>query len=127
MIASLRLRGKAVPADMEFYANAISLLLFLLLRLPGLRQRVDFSRPTGDEDKATMGGLASLVAGTAVLTTELWVGASHIAGSSNWVHVLRLPLMACGALLTGGGLALLLWASWDALSLRNRLGSSQLQ
>ena len=95
-------------------------MLFLLLRLPGLRQRVDFSRPTGDEDTAATGGVAALVAGTVVLTTELWVGASHVAGSSNWVHVLRLPLIAGGTLLILGGLALLLWASGGPLSLRRR-------
>ena len=122
MVASLALRGKAVPANMKFYANAITLLLFLVLGLPGLRERVDFSRGGSSDDKAMTGGLAAMVAGGAVLTTELWVGSSHILGAANWVHVLRMPLLAGGTLLFAGGLALMLWS---ALGLASRICSDR--
>jgi len=116
MYASLALRGKALPANMKFYANAITLLLFLVLRLPGLRERVDFSRASSSDDKAMTGGLAAIVVGATVLTTELWVGTSHIFGSTNWVHVLRMPLLVGGTLLVASGLAVTLWAALGAAS-----------
>ncbi len=45
MFASLALRGKAVPANMKFYINLLTLIYFLALRLPGLRGKVDFGSP----------------------------------------------------------------------------------
>jgi len=116
MYASLQLRGKAVPANMKFYANVITLLLFLVFKLPGLRERVDFSRASSRDDNAMTGGLAAIVVGATVLTTELWVGTSHIFGASNWVHVLRMPLLVGGTVLVASGLALLLWAAFGAAS-----------
>ena len=118
--ASLQIRGKALPANFKFYTNAITLLIFLLLRLPGIRDRVDFSEPGKGPDKATTGGLTALVTGMVVLTTAIWVGSSHIYQGNNWVHVLRLPLNVSGAILTFGGLARLLWTALDGLIQRRR-------
>jgi hypothetical protein len=113
MYASLQLRGKAVPANMKFYPNVIALVLLLVLGLPGLRERVGFSRAAGgaagsNEDGIIAGGPAAVVAGATVLTTELWVGASHVFGGANWTHVLRMPLLVWGTALIMVGLALLL-------------------
>ncbi len=116
MYASLSLRGKAVPANMKLYTNAVTLLLFLLIRLPGLRDRVDFSKPTSSSDRATTGGVVAIVAGSVVITTELWVGASHVFQGSNWVRLLQAPLIAGGTILTLGGFALLMWARQGVLA-----------
>jgi hypothetical protein len=105
--ASLALRGEAVPANIKFYANVAALLL-LMIKLPGARQRVEISKPEPDADQATNGGLAALVIGLVVHTTELWVGRSHVFQGQNWVRVLHAPLVLAGALLTLGGLVLLL-------------------
>lgn len=98
---SMALRGKGAPANMKFYFNVLTLIVFLLLSLPGIRSRVHFSKPDGTENLA--GGLTALSAGLLVLTTAQWVGLSHVVGSENWVYVLRDPLI-------GAGLALLLLA-----------------
>jgi len=118
--ASLQIRGKAIPANFKFYTNAITLLIFLLLRLPGIRDRVDFSEPGKGPDKATTGGLTALVTGMVVLTTAIWVGSSHIYIGNNWVDVLQLPLNVSGAILMFGGLARLLWAALGGLTQRRR-------
>ncbi len=103
--ASLALRGRAVPADIKFYVNTAVLLLFIVLKLPGVRQRVDFSKPAPDADRATSGGLAAIIVGAVVLTTELWVGRSHVFQGQNWVRMLHAPLILTGAILILGGLA----------------------
>jgi heme/copper-type cytochrome/quinol oxidase subunit 3 len=107
--ASLALRGKAVPADMKLYANLFTLLVFLLLGLPGLRQRVGFDRAGGPAARAT-GGLAAIAAGALVLTVTLWAGPSHSIEGVNWTHVLRTPLLATGGGLLAGGGAWMLWS-----------------
>ena len=95
--ASLTLRGKAVPANMKFYVNVFTLLIFLLLRLPGIRNRVHFTKPDGTGEVA--GGLTAVITGLLVLTTAQWVGASHMAGGMNWVLVLHEPLIGMGTAL----------------------------
>lgn len=122
VVASLILRGKAVPANMKLYANAITLVLFLGLGLPGLRRRIEFENRSDQGTKDLAGGLAAVVCGLLVLTTGLWVGASHTVGAENWVRVLREPLLAAGISLNLGGLRLLLRRS--SLPVRRSVGRS---
>jgi len=87
MYASLTLRGKAVPANIKFYINALTLLVFVLFRLPGIRERFDLTQVGDGTDTTTAGGLAAMVAGWVVLSTAGWVGPSHTFQGDNWVHL----------------------------------------
>jgi hypothetical protein len=109
--ASLAIRGKAVPANVKFYTNAFTLLVFLLLRLPGIRERVGFGGSEDPSVGSTAGGLTALVIGAVVLTTTLWAGPSHTYEGVNWAQDLRLPLLASGAVLSFFGLAKLAWGT----------------
>jgi len=113
--ASLQIKGKAVPANFKFYTNAITLVLFLVIRLPGIRAWVDFSKPGSGTDRATAGGLAAIVAGFVMLTTEIWVGPSHMFEGTNWVHRLHVPLTVGGSILALGGFALLMRVAFEVL------------
>ncbi|NIM93256.1 MAG: hypothetical protein GTO18_06050 [Anaerolineales bacterium] len=106
LVASELLRGKGVPTNMKFYANLITLIYFLILKLPSLRDRVDFSEPRDTSAPTTAGGLAAIVAGVLLLTVHLWVGSSHIFEGENWVFVLDMPLSVGGLILFFGGLGL---------------------
>lgn len=97
--ASMALRGKAAPANVKLYLNILTLLLFLMLKLPGIRDRVDFGRPTDAGVGQTAAGLTAIIVGLVVLTTSVWVGDSHLYEGVNWTHVL-------GEFLAGSGLAL---------------------
>ena len=98
--ASLALRGKAVPANMKLYANLITLVIFLVIALPGIRSRVGFDA-AGRGAGATGGGLAAILAGLTILSTPMWAASSHTYLGDNWVFVLSTPI-----LLAGGGLLL---------------------
>jgi hypothetical protein len=111
--SSLAIRGKAAPANIKFYTNAMTLLIFLLLKLPGIRDRVDFSEPWSRSTQATSSGLTAIVVGSIMLTTPIWVGSSHIFQGNNWVHVLQAPLIVGGASFTLWGLVYLFWTSLD--------------
>lgn len=106
--ASMTLRGSATPANMKFFINAFTLLFFLLLKLPGLRDRVDFTKPGDEETQATTSGLTAVVTGLFVLTTSIWAGPSHSIVGENWVLVLQGQLIATGILLTIVGIRSLL-------------------
>ena len=110
--ASLYLRGKATPANVKFGINIVTLILFLILKAPGIRDKVNFSTPGNDKaGKATAAGMAAIVAGIVVLTVFNWAGPSHTFYGENWVYVFYTPLMVSGILLTMGGFGALLWAA----------------
>jgi hypothetical protein len=113
--ASGILRGKTIPANFKFYANVITLIIFLLLRLPSVREWVDFTTGKGQSDKATTGGVSSIVAGVIMLSTRMWVGVSHINNGDNWVDVLQTPLNVVGTILTVAGFGMVFWAIWNVM------------
>jgi hypothetical protein len=118
--SSLAIRGSATPANIKFFTNAITLLIFLLIKLPGIHERVDFSQPGGGPTEATSSGLTATVVGSILLTTPIWVGSSHIFQGNNWVHVLRVPLILGGTVFMLGGLGRMLWFALNGISQRSR-------
>ena len=110
--ASQTLRGAATPANVKFYINAFTLVVFLLLNIPGIREKVDFSKRGSDKaEKATTGGMAAILAGVVILTVFTWAGPSHTFFGENWVYVFYTPLMVSGTLLVIGGISALLWGA----------------
>ena len=105
---SLQLFGKATPANVKFFSNVVTLILFLIYLFPGIRERVSFSKNNGGTDKNTAGGLAAIVVGILLLTTPVWAGPSHSFQGVNWVNLLQTELNISGILLTGVGIALLM-------------------
>ncbi|MES0361177.1 MAG: hypothetical protein ABUK20_09700 [Anaerolineales bacterium] len=112
---SMQLFGKAAPANVKFFSNAFTLILFLVYLIPGIRERVNFSNNGGSTDKDTAGGLAAIVVGIILLTTPIWAGPSHTYLGENWVNLLQTPLYISGILLTGGGIALLMRVAVDII------------
>ena len=119
--ASLAIRGKAAPANMKFYLNALTLLYFLALRLPGIRDRVSFDRY--DESlSTTAANLTMLTSGLLVSSAALWAAPSHTFANENWVHVLDGQLLLTGGVLLIMGLIGILW-----VRRRHREGGTSLQ
>jgi hypothetical protein len=111
-VASLTLRGAATPANVKFYINAITLIYFLILGVPSIRGKVDFSSPGNDKaEKAAAAGMAAIVAGIVILTVFTWAGPSHTFNGENWTYVFYTPLMVSGTLLIIGGMASFLWSA----------------
>jgi hypothetical protein len=102
--ASATIRGKTVPANFVLYANIITLIVFLILRTPNYRDRVDFSSPGDSGTQSTASGLAAIFSGVLLLSVPMMVGSSHIFEGNNWVDVLGTTINVGGGLLIGGGL-----------------------
>lgn len=109
---SLTVIGKAAPANVVFYINFLTLIVFLLFLIPSLRKKVNFTSGGKEADKTAGGGLAAMVTGTVILSTPMWVGASHVYMGSNWVNVLAWPIYISGTFLILGGMALLVRGAW---------------
>ncbi len=108
---SLTVIGKAAPANVVFYINLFTLIVFLILAIPRLRATVNFERDNKNTDKMA-GGMAAMVIGTVILSTPMWAGASHAYMGSNWVDVLAWPIYIGGTILILIGLTLLGRAAW---------------
>ncbi len=116
---SLQLFGKATPANVKFFSNVVTLTLFLIFLIPGIRERASFSKENGGTDKNTAGGLAAMVVGILLLTMPVWAGPSHTYQGENWVNLLQTELNISGILLSGGGVALLMRVFIDVFRQEN--------
>ena len=96
-----------MPVLFVFLANAITLVLFLILRLPGIRERVQFEGSTDNGVGQIAGGLTAIVMGVVVISTSVWVGSSHVYEGANWTHVLNEFLVGSGLFSMGIGLVTL--------------------
>lgn len=94
MIVSRLLRGKSMPVDAVVYTTLITLAVFLLFRLPGLRQMVDYSK--AGSASGTGGGLAAIMAGAAVLTVQVWAGPTHTWGGVNYADIWHNAFLIAG-------------------------------
>jgi len=87
MIASEALRGSSMSVNYNMYINALTLLVFLLFRIPSIWEKVDFNHVKGKIDGGSAAGSEMIVAGVLTLTVHIWVGATHTMGGVNYADV----------------------------------------
>lgn len=102
MFASRTLRGASMPVDGVLYANVLTLVVFLLFRIPAIWQKVDFEKPTNNPQvnkNATSFALTAV--GLLFLTIQSMMAPTHTIGSINYADVWHVTLS-----ILGGGLIL---------------------
>ncbi len=105
---------RPAPTNVRFFLAALTLLLFLVLRIPGIWRHADFTLPwRGPGAWAAPAGLSLFVVGLTTLTTPLWAGPSHMLDGYNLTLVLERPLLWGGWAITLLGMGLLAAASWQ--------------
>ena len=103
--ASMALRGKAAPANVKFYLNVFTLIVFLLFLLPGIRNKINFSSPGGKSDTNTATGLTAIIIGLLSLSVFHWAGPSHTFFGENWTYVFQMPVVLVGTAAMVWGIA----------------------
>jgi len=99
------------PNSMRFFVYALTLIVLLLVKLPGIRDKVDFSAPwRNPKSGAAAGGLAAIAIGALTLATPAWASANHLLGGENLVYVMIVPLTVIGGLALAIGLGLLAYS-----------------
>ncbi len=116
MYYSSTLKGKPflaiAPTNVRFFITLLTLVVFLLLRIPGIWSKVGFDRPQyGRGPKMSSGGLTLFLGGLVTLSTPMWAGPTHMLDGYNLVYVVGVPLMAVGTGMVVAGLGLLLAAN----------------
>jgi hypothetical protein len=95
---SRMLRGSSMPVDAVVYTTVLTLVVFLLFRIPGIWQRVNFDKT----DNRTAGGAAAIILGVFTFTIQYTMGSTHTWGGVNYADGFNL-----GMTITGIGLLLL--------------------
>ena len=106
LITSRLLRGKSMPNDLRVYVSLLALVVFLLLRIPGVWQQSGMGRPDAGGSAGLAAGTALYVSGVTVLAVQLWAGPTHTFGGVNFADVWHVQLAILGwGLITGSLLA----------------------
>lgn len=103
--ASRALRGKSMPVDAVVYTTVLTLVVFLLFRIPFIWQGVDFTK--GDtKSNLPAGGAAAILLGAMTLTIQYTMASTHTWGGVNYADAFNTPMtiIGVGLLLLGAGL-----------------------
>jgi len=108
MLVSRSLRGKSMPVDGVVYTTVLTLIVFLLFRIPKIWQGVDYTYGGADEKSGpTAAAITLLVTGILTLTVQYWAGPTHTWDGTNWAAAFLITSIMLGLGQILGGTALL--------------------
>jgi ABC-type Na+ efflux pump permease subunit len=113
--ASRMLRGKSMLVDAVVYTTILTLAVFLIFRIPGIWQGVNFDKGSNNGNTGGWAAAITLVlVGISILSLPFMMAETHtfVAGGINWAATWSPPLNLIGSLLIVDGLG------WLALFLR---------
>ena len=96
MIASELLRGASAPTNVRVFVNGFVLVVFLLFRIPGIWEKVDFTRLQEMGGPGMAAGVAMIVMGILTLTVHIWAGPTHTWNGFNFADVWHVQLTVLG-------------------------------
>jgi hypothetical protein len=108
MAVSRALRGSSIPVDAVVYTTVLTLVVFLLFRIPGVWQGVDFEKPAGDKKTGkNAAAIAMAATGLLTLTIQFLMAPTHTIEGVNYANVWHVALtLIGGGLLIAGALSL---------------------
>jgi hypothetical protein len=115
----MQIRGAAAPANVKFYINLVTLIFFLVLSIPGLKEKVDFTHGGSASDKGA-GGMAAILSAGMTLSAFYWAAPSHTYQGVNWVELLDLSLFVLGFGFLAVGIGLVASAAWEKVQQNKR-------
>lgn len=109
MYMSQMIRGGTAPTNVRVYFTIGALIIFLIVRLPFIWNRIDLTKkPEGETSYSIPTGMAFLTAGLSQLAITLFAMPSHIVDEVNYVNYLAPQLYVISGLLAVIGAGLLL-------------------
>ncbi len=123
VIASRALRGASMSVDAVLYTNLFTLIVFLLFRIPGLWQGVDYENPAGSKESGGYAAAISLATvGLLTLSIQHLMASTHTIDGVNYAGVWHAWLLPLGISLLVSALAIL----HSTLRPRSRCAASDL-
>lgn len=124
IFASRALRGKSMPVDAVVYTTLLTLVIFLLFKVPTIWEGVDFAKAKTSQNKPA-GGAAAILLGIMTLTIQFTMGTTHTWGGVNYADAFNasMTVIGVGLLLLGTGIFVSMSKAWEKgyrLELKNR-------
>ena len=108
MATSRALRGSSMPVDGVVYITALTLILFLIFRIPGVASLKIFEKDDKSQDSA--GGVTTFAIGALTLAVQYWAGPSHLLGGTNYADAFHNFMSIAGISLLLFGAGLIAWS-----------------
>jgi low temperature requirement protein LtrA len=109
---SRSLRGASMPVDAVVYTTVLTLIIFLLFKIPAIWQGVDFAKAKANQNKPAAGASAILL-GILTLTIQFTMGATHTWDGVNYADAFNASMMGVGGALLFLGAAMFI--PWGAM------------
>lgn len=106
MITSRSLRDSSMPVDAIVYITILTLVIFLIFRIPSIWSGVDYSKAPRREGKKS-GGAAAIVAGALCLTIQFFMAPTHTLNGINYADAFHATMSIVGGLLIITGIGLI--------------------
>ncbi len=105
IVTSRALRGSSMPVDGVVYATVLTLIIFLIFKIPAVWEKVDFTKAK-KKDSEMAGGAAAIVAGVLSLTIQYLMASTHTINGINYGDAFNttMTVVGVGLLLIGSGL-----------------------
>lgn len=115
IVASRSLRGGSMPVDAVVYVTVVTLAIFLLFRIPGIWQGVNFAQAARDKGTGRHAAAIALWAtGLLALTIQFPMAPTHTIDGVNYADVWHVALTLIGAALILSGVATEVYARYAA-------------
>ena len=107
IMTSRALRGKSMPVDAVVYTTVLTLVIFLLFRIPFLWNGVNFDKG-GDKTSHMAGGAAAILLGIFTLTIQFMMASTHTWDGINYADAYNASMTLVGSALMVSGVSYLL-------------------
>ncbi len=104
LFASLTIIDMTMPVGAVLGTNVITLIIFLIFRIPGIWAGVNFEKPEGDDKTGkNASAIAMAATGLLTLTIQFLMAPTHTIGGINYADVwhVTLSLIGSGLILAG--------------------------
>jgi hypothetical protein len=95
IMVSRSLRGASMPVDAVVYTTILTLVIFLLFKIPVIWQGVDFAKAKANQNKPA-GGAAAILLGFLTLTIQYTMGPTHTWGGINYADAFQATMTIIG-------------------------------
>ncbi len=119
---SRALRGGSMPVDMVVYTTTLTLIIFLLFRIPRIWQGVNYEKPESEKKTGKQAAAIALGAtGLLTLTIQFLMAPTHTIGGINYADVWHVALTLIGMALIGASAVMAVYTEFVAVARQEAL------
>jgi uncharacterized membrane protein (UPF0136 family) len=123
IISSRMIRGSSMPVDAVVYVTVLTLVVFLLWRIPGIWKIVNFEKASQDKNLPRNAAAVMLwITSLSVLTVQYWAGPTHMIAGINYADVWHVQLTMLGWGLMLFGFSLVIYPFIPNINVKHAMG-----